>query len=202
MMNYMRRIAVWLRRMPNSRGFGVQSPSAYRFIRYVISEHYPYYAYAELRHAYPSVGWLRRKRMELYFRMANFMQADVMLDCGDDSDLLRAYVERGCRRTSVVEASCCQTVEQGREPALPAMVGWARICPAYADSEQLLDSLMSHAHPRMVLVVEDICTSDVARRMWHHVLESEAVSVSYDLYYLGVAFFDTKRHKTNYKVNF
>ena len=48
-MNPIKRYIIWLRRMSYSRGFGVQSPSAYRFIRYVISEHYPYYAYADLR---------------------------------------------------------------------------------------------------------------------------------------------------------
>ena len=37
----------WLCRCKYCRGFGVQSPSAYSFIRYVINEHYPYYAYSE-----------------------------------------------------------------------------------------------------------------------------------------------------------
>ena len=43
-MNYkVQRYLHWLRRIKYCRGFGVQSPSAYRFIRYVINEHYPYY---------------------------------------------------------------------------------------------------------------------------------------------------------------
>ena len=47
----------WLRRCGCNRGFGVQSPSAYAFIRYVINEHYPYYAYQELRNGlYISTG--------------------------------------------------------------------------------------------------------------------------------------------------
>ena len=42
-------MAVWLSRINHCRGFGVQSPSAYAFIRYVVNEHYPYYAYEDLR---------------------------------------------------------------------------------------------------------------------------------------------------------
>lgn len=201
MTNYLCRILVWLRRMPNSRGFGVQSPSAYRFIRYVVNEHYPYYAYADLRKEYPSVGWLQRKRMELYFRMANFLQAAALFDCGGDTPLLRAYVERGCRHTRVVDARLKPSAAAAGDRAGQAGVAWARICPVDG-CEHVLESVMACADSRTVLVVEDICTNDMARRMWRRVVESEAVSVSYDLYYLGVAFFDTKRHKTNYKVNF
>ncbi len=46
----------WLRRCGYCRGFGVQSPSAYSFIRYVINEHYPYYAYQELQEQFPQLN--------------------------------------------------------------------------------------------------------------------------------------------------
>ena len=45
---HLKRWSIWLRRAKYSRGFGVQSPSAYQFIRYVLTEHYPYYAYQPL----------------------------------------------------------------------------------------------------------------------------------------------------------
>ena len=38
MLYSIRRIATRILRIPRSRGFGVQSPSAYRFIRYVLNE--------------------------------------------------------------------------------------------------------------------------------------------------------------------
>ena len=41
-----KRLCVWLMRIGYCRGFGIQSPSAYAFVRYVINEHYPYYAYS------------------------------------------------------------------------------------------------------------------------------------------------------------
>ena len=91
-MNSIKRYFIWLRRMSHSRGLGVQSPSAYRFIRYVISEHYPYYAYDDLRKKYPALDWLTRKRMELYFRLSNFCRTKQMVDYSEESSLLADYV--------------------------------------------------------------------------------------------------------------
>ena len=62
----------WLRRCGCSRGFGVQSPSAYAFIRYVINEHYPYYAYQELQER---LSWFDKRGHQtgrLLLRLANF----------------------------------------------------------------------------------------------------------------------------------
>ena len=190
-MNPFKRYIVWLRRMSHSRGFGVQSPSAYRFIRYVLCEHYPYYAYGELRRRYPSLPWLVRKRMELYFRLANYRQADVWTDNGTaDIALLGDYVGRGCRRTRIASGATGGGAVQ-----------IARVCPTDGCGE-FLDSLLARADSSTVIVVEDIAEHPLARSLWRRLVGSEAVSVSYDLYWVGIAFFDTDRFKTNYIVNF
>ena len=44
-MNRARRILTWIRRIRHCRGFGIQSPTDYRFVRNVINENYPYHAY-------------------------------------------------------------------------------------------------------------------------------------------------------------
>lgn len=192
-MNPIKRYLIWLRRMSHSRGFGVQSPSAYRFIRYVISEHYPYYTYDDLRREYPALDWLTRKRMELYFRLANFCRTEQMVDYASDSSLLADYVQHGCRRTRVLN------VYNGVLDALHMLL--VRICPLDG-CEDFLEIALADSAQTSVFVVEDICTNPVASRMWQRLVESEKVSVSYDLYYCGIAFFDTDRHKTNYIVNF
>lgn len=192
-MNPIKRYLIWLRRMSHSRGFGVQSPSAYRFIRYVISEHYPYYAYDDLCREYPALDWLTRKRMELYFRLANFCRTEQMVDYASDSSLLADYVQHGCRRTRVLN------VYNGVLDALYMRL--VRICPLDG-CEDFLEIALADSAQTSVFVVEDICTNPVASRMWQRLVESEKVSVSYDLYYCGIAFFDTDRHKTNYIVNF
>ena len=195
-MNYkVQRYLHWLRRIKYCRGFGVQSPSAYRFIRYVINEHYPYYAYDELRKELPRLDSLTRKRMELYFRVANYRQASLWLDYSRRDDTIATYVWRGCNATRV------RNIADSQQPVSGDKIEVLRICPI-AGCESLLAAALKQADDRTLFVIEDIGYNDTAKRMWHTLLESDLTSVSYDLYYLGIAFFDRKRYKANYVVNF
>ena len=78
-MYYLKRLWIWITRLTCCRGFGIQSPSAYSFVRYVVNEHYPYYAYADLADSFPQLGKRERKLGEFYFRLANFAQANQWL---------------------------------------------------------------------------------------------------------------------------
>lgn len=195
-MNYkVQRYLHWLRRIKYCRGFGVQSPSAYRFIRYVINEHYPYYAYDELRKELPRLDSLTRKRMELYFRVANFRQASLWLDYSRRDDTIATYVGRGCNATQV------RRITDLRQITADDRIEVLRICPT-AGSEAVLEAALQQTDDHTLFIIEDIGYNDTARRLWQTLLESDLTSVSYDLYYLGIAFFDRKRYKANYVVNF
>lgn len=195
-MNYkVQRYLHWLRRIKYCRGFGVQSPSAYRFIRYVINEHYPYYAYDELRKELPRLDSLTRKRMELYFRISNYRQASLWLDYSRRDDTIATYVGRGCHATQVCRITDLQQITADDR------IEVLRICPT-AGSEAVLEAALQQADDHTLFIIEDIGYNDTAKRMWQKLLESDLTSVSYDLYYLGIAFFDRKRYKANYVVNF
>ena len=195
-MNYkVQRYLHWLRRIKYCRGFGVQSPSAYRFIRYVINEHYPYYAYDELRKELPRLDSLTRKRMELYFRISNYRQASLWLDYSRRGDTNATYVGRGCNATRV------RNIADSQQPVSRDKIEVLRICPI-AGCESVLAAALKQADDHTLFIIEDIGYNDTAKRMWQKLLESDITSVSYDLYYLGIAFFDRKRYKNNYIVNF
>lgn len=195
-MNYkVQRYLHWLRRIKYCRGFGVQSPSAYRFIRYVINEHYPYYAYDELRKELTRLDSLTRKRMELYFRVANYRQASLWLDYSRRDDTIAIYVGRGCNATRV------RNIADSQQPVSGDKIEVLRICPI-AGCEALLEAALQKTDDHTLFIIEDIGYNDTAKRMWQTLLESDLTSVSYDLYYLGIAFFDRKRYKANYVVNF
>lgn len=195
-MNYkVQRYLHWLRRIKYCRGFGVQSPSAYRFIRYVINEHYPYYAYDELRKELPRLDSLTRKRMELYFRVANYRQASLWLDFCERNDVIATYVGRGCHATQVRRITDLQQITA--DDRIEVLC----ICPS-AGCEALLEAALQKTDDHTLFIIEDIGYNDTAKRMWQKLLESDLTSVSYDLYYLGIAFFDRKRYKNNYIVNF
>ena len=75
---------VWLSRITHCRGFGIQSPTDYWLVRYVINEHWPYYQYAAFEN---EDDWLTQKLGQLYFRLANWRQPTVI-----ESDGYRNYL--------------------------------------------------------------------------------------------------------------
>ncbi len=194
-MNNLSRLVVWMRRLPYCRGFGVQSPSAYRFIRYVVNEHYPYYAYARLRREFPHVEWRRRKLAELYFRIANFAQAPVWVDFAANDAVVKSYVANGCRATSLRNAvgnedwGACGTPQVVRAAACKG-------------SRDFVLGMAARAGHDTIMIVEDIGRSSMASETWKALLASGCTSVTFDLYYCGIAFFDKKRARQNYIVNF
>ena len=84
---------VWLRRLRHSRGFGIQSPTDYAFVRYVVCEPWPYYAYDTLGQG---DDWLTRRLGRLYFRLANWRQPATIVTNGYED-----YFAAGCRRAAV-----------------------------------------------------------------------------------------------------
>ncbi len=194
-MNNLSRLLVWMRRLPYCRGFGVQSPSAYRFIRYVVNEHYPYYAYSRLRREFPHIGWRRRKMAQLYLRVANYAQAAAWIDFADGDKVVEAYVASGCRATVLqsVDNTVCPV-----ECSTPQVV---RVSAREGCREFVLGMAARAGHDT-IMIVEDIGRSRLAARAWQDLLASGCTSVSFDLYYCGVAFFDRERTRHDYIVNF
>ena len=74
-MQRFRHFFVWLKRIGHCRGFGIQSPTDYWLVRYVINEHWPYYQYETLG---TDDDWLTQKIGRLYFRIANWLQPKVI----------------------------------------------------------------------------------------------------------------------------
>lgn len=67
----MKGLIEYLSRVGKSRGFGIQSPWAYSFVREVIFETCPYYAYKEIDKRVKSKK--DREWARLHFRIANFV---------------------------------------------------------------------------------------------------------------------------------
>ncbi len=171
-------ILVWLHRLFHSRGFGIQSPTDYAFVRYVINEHWPYYAYETLT----DDDWLTQKLGHLYLRLANWRQPTVMV-----ADRYQPYWQAGCRSLQFVD-SMQQVVER---------VGRVELARIDADTD--MEQLLSSCDKQSVVVLEDICRH---RQWWEKVLQDERVGTTFDLYYCGILFFDNNRFKHHYKINF
>lgn len=69
-MSYLTRIL----RAPRTRGFGVQSPTDYHFIRHVVAQTFPYYAYKQLESNTTHLSKREVEILRFYLRLANYVQ--------------------------------------------------------------------------------------------------------------------------------
>lgn len=202
-------VAVWLSRINHCRGFGVQSPSAYAFIRYVVNEHYPYYAYEDLRKQHADVSDVRLKLCRLYLRLANYAQAAQWLWCGEPGDAERSYVNSGCSHTrqSVADADSALPTPDAAQPTVAVIPLSApdatrrTLALRFVETADEVRRLSETPHSKTMLVVEGIGHDAPAADIWRQLTADSRVSVTFDLYYCGIAFFDS-RYKQDYIVNF
>ena len=187
----LRRWLVWAGRIGRCRGFGVQSPWAYRMVRYVINEHWPYYAYGPLAARFPGFDVTERRVCELCLRLANYLQPACTVSCGVEGDALGCYVRAGCRRT-VFAKSAGDGVPQA-DFAVIAPCRWA---------EKAFGSVCASAKDGCAVMLLDIRRDKAMRRLWRRVAAETQGVVTFDLYYCGLVFFDKKRFKQNYVINF
>ena len=171
--NQLKAASVWLRRIGHCRGFGIQSPSDYWLVRYVINEHWPYYQYERLGR---NDDWLTRKQGRLCFRIANWRQPAVI-----ESSAFRDYLQAGCRKAVWGESS---------ELVVLSLEGDWRSRLSYIYNKVSADS---------VLVVTGLSK---VRDVWREIVNDERAVLTFDLYYCGIVLFDKKRDKKNYIVNF
>lgn len=175
-MYWLTRPFIWLSRIGHCRGFGIQSPSDYWLVRYVINEHWPYYQYDHLGQ---DDDTLRRKLGQLYFRIANWRQPTTIL-----SDDYQNYFKAGCRMAEFCDDS------RPLQLARLAMEGGYR---------KHMANIYNKVDSRSVLIVEGIHRD---KPFWRQLIADERTGVTFDLYYCGLVLFDKGRHKRNYIINF
>ena len=171
--NQLKAAGIWLRRIGHCRGFGIQSPSDYWLVRYVINEHWPYYQYEALGQ---NDDWLTKKLGRLCFRIANWRQPVVI-----ESSVYREYFQAGCRKAVWGESS---------ELVVLSLEGDWRRRLSYIYNKVSADS---------VLIVTGLSK---ARDVWREIVNDERAVLTFDLYYCGIVLFDKKRDKKNYIINF
>jgi len=168
---------IWIIRIAQSRGYGVQSPSDYSLLRTVIREHGDYYSYKRICKDQSS----QRCRLgKLYFRLANWLQPHEIV-----TNDYQSFFQAGCKNAVVSD------VPSGTISLMRLVVS--------GDYRDKMTAVYKHVDEDSVLIVEDIW-ADFG--FWREVVDSPLTSVCFDLYFCGVVFFDKKRYKKLYKVNF
>ena len=178
-MNRIQQAWIWAKRICHCRGFGIQSPTDYRFVRYVINEHWPYYAYETLG---LHDNWEKRKLGKLYFRLANYLSPATIINMVGAED----YVHAAVPKAQVL--SCNENLSEKAKVELA-------IVPIQINYQQLFDL----CDEKSVVVFEGIYEQP---ELWHCIEHDPRTVVTFNLYYCGIVFFDNKCSPHNYIVNF
>ncbi len=184
-----------IRRWPRTLGFGVQSPWAYNYIRYVIAEHDPYYAYETLQQKYGSALPDDRQLAQLYFRIANHSQARRWGFALDHYGMKTDYVKCGCNCTDVVDIVDGHVSHDVSDYDVLVM-------SLESDWPTVFESFASSAKTHSLLIVEDIHRTRYAQKRWHRIHTDARCGITFDLYDCGLVFFDFTKHKQHYAVNY
>lgn len=178
----------YLLRIPSSYGFGVQSPSAFYFIKYVINEKLPYYSYFDLANQVNGLSDRTINLFRLYFRITNYFQPFIWIDFVQNSDkLLSKYIKSACHRVRILASSDLPNI---------STFDIARI---NEDDYNLFERLVQMANPHSLIIIENIYHSQEMTSFWKSIIENERVSVTFDLLDCGLIFFDN-RNKKHYKL--
>jgi len=172
-----------LLRLPRTRGFGVQSPFAYRFLREVITERWPYYAYDDLKTL--SRDEDERRLGQLLLRLSNHFGPRQWYFGSDD--ILRrykAYVSAGCHRTQ-----CISELPNKVEIALLSANG-------------SLQEVLQHVSDDSVLILLDLRSCSFSCRDTMRLTIDAGATACFDLYNEAIIFFNSKLYPHIYKVNY
>lgn len=197
-----KRIFIWISRIGYCRGFGIHSPWAYRMVRYVINEHYPYYAYEILDKRFPKIDIVTRKLCKLCLRLVTCLQPRVVVCVGDNSDVFAEYINAGCRKSMYI-ATSADVCSDDFKRMLDRMGGadFIRIVPQ-GNFYDLFHVVCNSVTNGSMIMLHDIYSDSYARRLWRYIVKDLHGVVTFDLYYCGLVFFDDKRYKKNYIINF
>lgn len=194
---------IWLSRFRHRKGYGVHSPFAFRLITDVVYQRWPYYRYREL--AAQEAGLpdaLRRadsrKLKRLLFRLVNEAQPQTLALIGTPS-AASLYLRAAKADVVYHEAKCAAELDWPADRPLDFLyLRTTDAAAALADFDYCIDRVRSCS----LFVVKGIGYNRAMKAAWQQMRRHPKVVVSFDLYDVGLLFFDTEKQRQHYVVNF
>lgn len=203
----LKRPFIWLCRFRKRCGYGVHSPFAFNLITRVIYEDTPYYKYEDLkveekkRALVKGKSWEyeSRKVKRLLFRMVNYAQPDLIVDAG----LLAAselYLKAG--KEGVNYISSLNLTDLSLEAGVSVDFLYLHDFRNPELVEKIFDAYVCRTTIKSVFIIEGIRYTCRMSALWKRMRQDERVGITFDLYDLGIIFFDKTKIKQDYIVNF
>lgn len=204
---------IWLSRIRHRRGYGVHSPFAFRIITDVIYQRLPYYQYTELAQterrlqkemrqndAPAADDWLyeSQKVKRLLFRLVNEVQPATLVDYGRLS-ASALYLKAACRRAAYIGA---RRPEEIHPEAAPIDFLYLHAYRRPQEMQQVFERCIGRTRQRSLFVIEGIGRTSQMRKLWKSFKSHPQTGITFDLYDLGLIFFDKEKIKQDYIICF
>ena len=203
----LKRPFIWLRRFRHRRGYGVHSPFAFDFITDVVYEQSAYYKYKELRahekrlKQEKGTDWLYEppKLKRLLFRLVNYAQPATVVDAGRLS-ASSLYLKAACGKADYTGASKLSELFLEADVPIDFLYLHDYHHPDFV--EEVFKVCVARTTERSLFVIEGVRYTPAMTALWKRLRKHERVGITFDLYDLGILFFDRSRSKQDYIVNY
>lgn len=168
----------------------------------------------------------KRKHAQLIYRIANFTKPDVVLELGTSLGITTSYLSSVSESCITIEGSeavaeiAKQNFNELQRSNIHLVTGdIATVLPDIVQHTESLDLVfidanhtskalnayfdicMTKINPRSVMIIDDIHYSKDMESGWNYIKQHPEVSVTMDLYELGIVFFRPDLGRTNYKLS-
>ncbi len=206
------------------RGHGIHSPFVFGLITKVIEEKRPYYLYQDIQNILddsPEITKKVTKYSLLNFRIINYFNAKNIIELGSGYGLNTLFL------TAPLSGSKCIVVEKSARRKIIAenlYKKWNRNIIVHenlvsdikekqdciyinlnyyeASYEEFISQLLPLVSENSFIIIKGIRTKKHHQTLWRKLKILKEVTVSLDLYNMGILFFNTKYHKRNYRISF
>lgn len=201
----LKRPFIWLSRFRHRCGYGVHSPFAFGLITDVVYEKMPYYAYSSLKKEQKKkvkeLGWRKgtRKVNRFLFRLVNRVQPETIVEVGCPS-ASSLYLQAAKPSAGYLFAS--DLSELFLDAGVPVDFLYLNDDRNPELMEEIFRICVRRTTPQSVFVLHGIHYSKAMKALWKRLQANEQVGITFDLYDVGLLFFDKTKIKQHYIVNF
>lgn len=201
----LKRPFIWLSRFRRRCGYGVHSPFAFSLITDVVYEKMPYYAYSSLKKEQKKkvkeLGWKKgtRKVNRFLFRLVNRVQPETIVEVGCPS-VSSLYLQAAKPSAGYLFAS--DLSELFLDAGVPVDFLYLNDYRNPSLMEEVFRICVRRTTVKSVFVLHGIHYSKAMKALWKRLQADEQVGITFDLYDVGLLFFDKTKIKQHYIVNF
>lgn len=225
MANILLRSWNWCRRFRHRCGYGVHSPSDFFLVTSVVYECWPFYAYKPLHHLRRVVAFLphyREKVDRFLFRLVNHLQPSLLVEIGTGSGISTRYMSEACASMQVYTSAdkredavdrilssranivyltggTIGTLEQLKKQGLHPDLVHIGNTPHYREA---VEALLPLAVAGTCFIIGNPYADAEKKSWWKELVADERTGVTFDLYDVGLVFFDKQRAKEHHIINF